>query len=130
MSFEEMTSNAMVLIIAGSETTATLLTAATYFLATNPHVLVKLNDEVRSAFTTEDEIDMLSVQSLPYLLAVLDESLRMFPPVPGPSPRAIGEGGDTILGEFIPQDVSSFPRCLVHGVMGGCVCADFGNRVF
>ncbi|KAJ3944105.1 uncharacterized protein N0V96_005629 [Colletotrichum fioriniae] len=104
MSFEEMTSNAMVLIIAGSETTATLLTAATYFLATNPHVLVKLNDEVRSAFTTEDEIDMLSVQSLPYLLAVLDESLRMFPPVPGPSPRAIGEGGDTILGEFIPQD--------------------------
>ncbi|KAK0375357.1 cytochrome P450 [Colletotrichum limetticola] len=103
MSFEEMTSNAMVLIIAGSETTATLLTAATYFLATNPYVLAKLNDEVRSAFTTEDEIDMLSVQNLPYLLAVLDESLRMFPPVPGPSPRAIGEGGDTILGEFIPQ---------------------------
>ncbi|KAK1641338.1 cytochrome P450 [Colletotrichum phormii] len=104
MSFEEMTSNAMVLIIAGSETTATLLTAATYFLASNPRVLAKLNDEVRSAFTTEDEIDMLSVQNLPYLLAVLDESLRMFPPVPGPSPRAIGEGGDTILGESIPQD--------------------------
>ncbi|KXH25643.1 cytochrome P450, partial [Colletotrichum salicis] len=104
MSFEEMTSNAMVLIIAGSETTATLLTAATYFLASNPRVIAKVNDEVRSAFTVEDEIDMLSVQNLPYLLAVLDESLRMFSPVPGPSPRAIGEGGDTILGGFILKD--------------------------
>lgn len=106
ISFEELTSNAFVLIVAGSETTATLLSAATFFLATNPASLAKLNEEVRSAFQSEDQIDMLSVQNLKYLSAVLDESMRCYPPVPSSSPRMIGEGGDTIIGEFIPEGVS------------------------
>lgn len=107
MSFEELTSNAFVLIVAGSETTATLLSAATYFLATNPECLVKIKDEVRSTFQSEDQIDMLSVQNLKYLSAVLEESMRCYPPVPSSSPRMIGEGGDKIIGEFIPEGVSN-----------------------
>ncbi|KAF6812515.1 trichothecene c-15 hydroxylase, partial [Colletotrichum plurivorum] len=103
MTFEELASNAFVLIVAGSETTATLLTAATYFLARNPDSLAKLAEEVRSAFQSEEQIDMISVQNLPYLLAVLDESMRLFPPVPAGSPRMAGEGGDTILGRHIPE---------------------------
>ncbi|KAK7716220.1 hypothetical protein SLS64_003372 [Diaporthe eres] len=103
ISFEELTSNAFILIVAGSETTATLLSAATYFLATNPASLAKLNDEVRSTFQSEDQIDMLSVQKLKYLPAVLEESMRLYPPVPSSSPRMIGEGGDKIIGEFIPE---------------------------
>lgn len=106
ISFEELTSNAFVLIVAGSETTATLLSAATFFLATNPESLAKLNDEVRSTFQSEDQIDILSVQNLKYLSAVLDESMRLYPPVPSASPRMIGEGGDKIIGEFIPEGVS------------------------
>lgn len=94
------------LIVAGSETTATLLSAATFFLATNPASLAKLNDEVRSTFQSEDQIDMLSVQNLKYLSAVLDESMRLYPPVPSSSPRMIGKGGDKIIGEFIPEGVS------------------------
>lgn len=92
-----------ILVVAGSETTATLLSAATFFLATNPASLAKINEEVRSTFQSEDQIDMLSVQNLKYLSAVLDESLRLYPPVPSSSPRMIGEGGDKIIGEFIPE---------------------------
>ncbi|KAF6802058.1 trichothecene c-15 hydroxylase [Colletotrichum sojae] len=103
MTFEELASNAFVLIVAGSETTATLLTAATYFLAKNPDSLPKLTEEVRSAFESEGQIDMISVQNLSYLLAVLDESMRLFPPVPAGSPRMAGKGGDTILGRHIPE---------------------------
>ncbi|KAF6809741.1 trichothecene c-15 hydroxylase [Colletotrichum plurivorum] len=103
MTFEELASNAFILIVAGSETTATLLTAATYFLATNPGPLAKLTEEVRSAFETEDQIDMSSVQNLSYLLAVLDESMRMYPPAPASSPRMAREGGDTIVGQYIPE---------------------------
>lgn len=114
ISFEELTSNAFVLIVAGSETTATLLSAATFFLATNPESLAKLNDEVRSTFQSEDQIDMLSVQSLKYLSAVLDESFRLYPPVPSSSPRMIGEGGDKIIGEFIPEGVSKI-LCVSSG---------------
>lgn len=107
MTFEELASNSAMLIVAGSETTATLLSAATYYLGTHPKILAKLTDEVQKAFTSEEEIDMLSVQNLPYLLAVLDEASRIYPPVPGASPRKIGEGGDTILGEFFPEGVSA-----------------------
>ncbi len=43
----ELASNAAVLVIAGSETTATLLSGATYALLKNPKVMQKLKDEVR-----------------------------------------------------------------------------------
>lgn len=96
------------MIIAGSETTATLLSAATYYLLTYPDAMVKLTEEVRSAFKSEDEIDMISVQKLTYLLAVLDESLRLYPPVPAGGPRKIAPDGDVILGQYVPGGVS-FP---------------------
>lgn len=110
MNLEEMASTASLLIIAGSETTATLLSGATYYLATNPEVLAKLTAEVRGAFPTEDDIGIASTSSLPYMLAVLDESLRIYPPVPGPSPRKIAKGGDTIIGQYIPEEVSKQDR--------------------
>ena len=116
MTIDELASNASTLIIAGSETTATALSAATYFLATTPPALAKLTDEVRSTFATEDEIDLTSVQRLTYMLAVLDETLRLYPPVPSGSPRKISDGGETLAGQFVPPGVSRIAewdiRCL------------------
>ncbi|KAI8665637.1 hypothetical protein NCS56_01000100 [Fusarium sp. Ph1] len=103
ITFVELASNAQLIVLAGSETTATLLSAATYYLTTHPDILPKLNDEARSAFTAEDEIDMISVSKLPYMLVILNESLRMFPPVVNGLPRHIGPGGDTIIGQYIPK---------------------------
>lgn len=129
MTFEEIASHAFILIVAGSETTATLLTAATYFLATNQGSLVKLTEEIRSSFKTEDQIDMTSVQNLSYLLAVLDESMRLYPPAPASSPRMAREGGDTILGRYIPEGVSPRPDGLWFMVSFGIslTCA-FGSK--
>ncbi|KAF5023569.1 hypothetical protein F66182_4382 [Fusarium sp. NRRL 66182] len=104
ITFDELVSNAGLLIMAGSETTATVLSAAVFHLATNPEVLNKLTNEIRSAFTSEEEIDLLSVQKLPYLLAVLDETLRIYPPVPSGSPRRIAPGGDVIMGQYVPEN--------------------------
>ncbi|KAF4976231.1 hypothetical protein FZEAL_7069 [Fusarium zealandicum] len=102
ITLDELAANAAILIMAGSETTATILSAVVFCLATHPDVLAKLTNEVRSAFATEDEIDLLGVGKLPYLLAVLDEGLRIFPPVPSGSPRRIAPGGDVILGQYVP----------------------------
>ncbi|KAI4592833.1 hypothetical protein KJ359_010386 [Pestalotiopsis sp. 9143b] len=102
MTFEELASNASVLIIAGSETTATLLSAATFYLGRNQNALAKLTEEVRAAYASEDDIDMVSTQSLKYLQAVLEESLRIYPPVAAGQPRLITPGGDTIAGRFVP----------------------------
>ncbi|RGP78900.1 cytochrome p450 [Fusarium longipes] len=105
MSFEELASNAGILILAGSETTATLLTAVTYYLTTNPRTLEKLSNEVRSSFKSESEINMASVQRLSYMLAVLNEGLRLFPPVINGAQRKIREEGDMIIDHYIPGGV-------------------------
>ncbi|KAM0541843.1 hypothetical protein ACHAO7_010255 [Fusarium culmorum] len=102
MTFEELASNAQILILAGSETTATVLTATTYFLASNPEILKKVVNEVRSGFDSENEIDMHSVNKLTYMLACLNEGMRMFPPVINGTLRQIRPEGDDIIGHYIP----------------------------
>jgi cytochrome P450 len=96
----------MVLTIAGSETTATALTGATYFLAKDSSVMAKLASEIRSKFEQETDIDLLGVSKLPYLKAVTEEALRMYPPGPNAQPRITPPEGSLILGEHVPGNVS------------------------
>jgi len=103
LSTKELEYNAMTLVVAGSETTATLLTGLTYHLLMNPPVLDKLTAEIRSAFSSPDEINLISVQSLKYELAVLDEGLRMFPPASAGLPRRAPKGGCHVAGHFVPE---------------------------
>lgn len=101
----------MILTLAGSETTATLLSGATYLLLTNPDVMQKLIDEVRSRFKSSDEINLTSVGSLTYMLAVLNESLRCYPPVTSGLVRTVPGNGLDIAGHFVPPGVSEL---LIH----------------
>ncbi|KAI0020846.1 cytochrome P450 [Xylariomycetidae sp. FL0641] len=99
----KLSMTASLLIIAGSETTATLLSGACFLLATHPAALRRLVAEVRAAFSSDEEITLLSVGRLAYMLAVLNESLRHYPPVAGGMPRQVPEGGATIAGRFVPE---------------------------
>lgn len=92
------------MIVAGSETTATLLSGLTYLLLINPDKLKKLSDEIRTTFKSEDEITMASVGNLPYMLACLNEGLRRYPPVASGLPRVVPKGGAKIAGHFVPED--------------------------
>ncbi|KAK3689203.1 cytochrome p450 monooxygenase [Podospora appendiculata] len=103
MSIERLQVNAGTLIVAGSETTATLLCGATYLLLRNPAALKRLTAEVRSAFQTDADITLTAVGNLPYLLACLTESLRRYPPVTLGMPRVAPKGGAIIAGEFVPE---------------------------
>lgn len=100
--------------MAGSETTATLLAGITYLLLSNPVTLHKLTDEVRGAFTQEREITMTSVNRLTYMMACLNEALRMYPPVPTGLPRVVPQEGRSVLGRHVPQDVSLHSICEVN----------------
>ncbi|KAK1997731.1 cytochrome P450 [Colletotrichum falcatum] len=102
MSQPEIEETANTLIIAGSETTASVLSAVTFFLTTHPDALAKLVEEVRTAFSSEGDIDVLSVQKLRYMLAVLDESMRVYPVVPIGLTRIVKPGGDYICERFVP----------------------------
>ncbi|KAI0889737.1 cytochrome P450 ClCP1 [Annulohypoxylon maeteangense] len=103
MSFMQIAANAATLIVAGSETTATLLSGALFLLTTNPDKLARLTKEVRTSFNNDDEITLTSVGKLSYMLACLNESLRAYPPVPTGMPRQSPKGGCFILGKFVPE---------------------------
>ncbi|KAH8146325.1 uncharacterized protein LAJ45_09518 [Morchella importuna] len=97
----EMRSNSQLIIVAGSETTATFLSGTSFYLCRNPATYKKLVDEIRGAFSSYDEITGLATESLPYLKAVIDEGLRIYPPVPMGMPRV--SPGETIDGKYVPE---------------------------
>lgn len=102
MSRDEINSTFSILVLAGSETTATLLSGCTFYLLNNPTAYAKLTHEIFAAFSDESEISIDSTSRLPYLKAVLEESLRIYPPVPVSLSRVVAPPGDTISGYFVP----------------------------
>lgn len=99
----EIDSNAFLFLNAGTETTASLLSGATWLLLKNPEVMQKLNNEIRSRFASYSEITLSRVNDLPYLNAVISESLRYFPPIAVGFGRVVPKGGEVISGYFIPE---------------------------
>lgn len=110
--------------MAGSETTATTLSAATYYLTTHPEILAKVQREIRNTFTNEDEIGLDSKKPLPYLQAVIEESLRLFPPAPLPSARVIRRTGEIVADTHIPAGVSACapPIAFSFALVGQSIC--------
>ncbi|EED21093.1 cytochrome P450, putative [Talaromyces stipitatus ATCC 10500] len=102
MSRAEMDVNTFSLSIAGSESSATLLCGFVFYTLTHPTVYQKLVTEVREAFQSEDQIVMANVHHLTYLNAVLQECLRVYPPVAVTLPRVVPEGGEVIDGGYVP----------------------------
>ncbi|KAK2768202.1 hypothetical protein FQN54_000054 [Arachnomyces sp. PD_36] len=97
---DELVGNASILIIAGSETTATLLSGLTFWLLKTPEALNRVTHEVRSAMQSEDDITFTNVSAnLPYMMACIKEGFRMYPPVPS---------GLTRVTPSIPMDISGY----------------------
>jgi len=94
---------------------STFLTTTTYYLLSDPSILEKATEEVRSTFTELSQIDNESLQLITYLSAVIEEGLRIFPPTPfGASSRS--HGATTVAGDFIPHGttVSRCTRAITH----------------
>lgn len=76
MTDKELRDELLTLLIAGHETTATSLAWALYWLHTLPEVKQKLLQELDSLSENPDPID---IARLPYLTAVCNETLRIYP---------------------------------------------------
>ncbi|OLL24641.1 Isotrichodermin C-15 hydroxylase [Neolecta irregularis DAH-3] len=93
--------------IAGSDTTSAALTGSIYLLATHSSVLEKLKEEVNERFPDPaSEIEDHKLTSLPYLNAVIEESMRLYPAAVGPLPRVSSEE-NVVAGQKIP------PNCVI-----------------
>jgi cytochrome P450 len=105
LSTDEILSNHSFMMMAGSETTATLLSGCTFFVLKCPEVHEKLLFQIRHRFSSPSEITFSSLADMSYLRAVLQEALRMYPPLPLGMPRVVPSGGAIISGRFVPEKV-------------------------
>lgn len=73
------------ILVAGRDTTSSTLGWTFYLLAHNPNIFHKLRQTVLRDFGTYESpknLDFPSIKSCTYLQHVLNESLRLYPPVP------------------------------------------------
>jgi cytochrome P450 len=89
-------------IAAGSDTTAITLSAAFYHLYRNPDILAKLRAEIDGR---PDPISFEESQQMPYLQAVINETLRIHPAVGYLLRRKVPQGGSCLAGRQFPQGV-------------------------
>ncbi|KAF2837633.1 cytochrome P450 [Patellaria atrata CBS 101060] len=103
---EEAESEAIILALAGSDTTATTLRATMLHLINNPPTMTKLYSEIDKAIregTISSPAKESETRQLPYLNAVIKEGLRIWPPAIGLIEKVVPPGGDTIKGLFLPE---------------------------
>ncbi|CCF37221.1 cytochrome P450 11A1 [Colletotrichum higginsianum] len=99
----EISTETATFIVAGSDTTSTAMAALAHYLAWSPRCYKRAVEEVRTAFSSADEIAFgPKLNSCHFLRACLDEALRATPPGGGPLWRVVEPGGATINGEYLP----------------------------
>lgn len=125
MSRNELSAEALTLLIAGTDTTSNSSAAITHYLACHPDVQKKLQKELDDALgpPTADSLEEADfttgswdqLKNLTYLQDCINEGLRLYSTVGLGLPREVQEGGLTILGEtFAPGTIVSVPTYTIH----------------
>ena len=83
------------------------MSAVTYYLCKYPNTLRKLQQEIRDKYSRYEEIEAVSAMQLPYMQAVINEGLRIYPPAAQGFPRT--SPGAMVDGYWVPAGVSSKP---------------------
>ncbi|KAF8843964.1 cytochrome P450 [Paxillus ammoniavirescens] len=117
--FPLIVSNSLLAIIAGSDTTASVLSNVIYYLLVNPTYYTRLREELDATFppTEESPLDTDILPSLSMLGAVINEVLRLQPPVPTSLQRAPtrGTGGKMMGTHYIKEGTQiQVPPYVLH----------------
>ena len=99
MTRKQIRNEIIVLFMAGHETTANVLAWTWYLISQSPEVEQKLHEELESVLNGRVP-EYKDVEKLKYTRAILDETMRLYPPVPILSRQALNE--DTIRGKKVP----------------------------
>lgn len=119
---DELWGEAESLIIAGSDTTAVVLAAMFFYLAHYPQAQKRLANEVFETFpSAQDIVSGPKLQSCAYLRVVIQEVLRMTPPISADPAREVLRGGTVVDGEFLPEGTN---------VSVGHYCLGYNKDVF
>jgi unspecific monooxygenase len=105
MGDEQLKDELITLLFAGHETTATSLAWAFYWLGKRPETKAKLLQEIDALGKNPDPMD---ISRLPYLTAVCQETLRLYPVVPVTFARVAKQDME-IMGRFFPSGTTFVP---------------------
>ncbi|KAI3286471.1 hypothetical protein DTO002I6_8142 [Penicillium roqueforti] len=106
LSEAEIAVSSITWIIAGSETTATLMSGLVYLLLKNPCTLQKVTSIIRSDFPNTTRMTFQELQKHDYVNAVLSEALRLYPPAADSLFRVVPAQGGIVADEFVPPNTS------------------------
>ena len=99
LTLEQVRNEAAVIFMAGHETTANALAWTWYLLAGDPRVEARLHAELKSVLGTRAP-GYEDVPALKYTRAVVEEAMRLYPPVPVLSRECLAD--DLIRGREVP----------------------------
>ncbi|TVY82000.1 Cytochrome P450 monooxygenase yanH [Lachnellula suecica] len=104
LTFVELDHEAQSLVAAGVDTTMVTLVTGTYELLKKPEMAAKLRLELKYAWPSLHgrPLGLEALERLPYLAAVIKESLRTAPHITAGFPRIVPDGGKEIGGVFVP----------------------------
>ncbi|KAG5803548.1 hypothetical protein H9Q74_012956 [Fusarium xylarioides] len=117
LKFEEVASESLTLFMAAIETVSNTLSAMMYYLATSPSSLQKLQAEVDSIHVSGTVTPFAHVRALPYLDAVLNETMRLHSVLGIGLPREVLPGSKGVHLDsfyFPPSTVLSVPIYAIH----------------
>jgi len=89
------------IIVAGSDTTSACMTFLFYELAKHPEEVKKLREELRPLTRARDWSDK-DIKNAQHLNGAINESLRMYPPVPSGVQRVTPKEGMHVGEIYIP----------------------------
>ncbi|XP_037507674.1 thromboxane-A synthase [Rhipicephalus sanguineus] len=78
---DDITQNAFLVLVAGYETTSNTLTLVSHMLINYPDVQEKVRQELLAALGPDEEISYNTIQKLTYLNCVIQETMRLYPPI-------------------------------------------------
>ena len=103
-SLDELWGESTLLTVAGSDAISTGMAGCFFYLSRHKDAYERARIEVRSAFTSPEEIKSgPTLNSCIFLRACIEESLRMAPPVGGALWREVEDGGLRIGKELVPR---------------------------